>query len=153
MTKLPKSVHTGTSDQIFIQALFLRSCGCHRCQRKQKVQRTWIYWFGALFFSQNWKIIKKPQNPLKTAHFLTFFQSFFSLGWKTAHKTKKIIFIEVFRFLWHLWHPRERKNKAWMKIWSDVPVWHVAYCLSRDVGNYSKLGGSNFKKTMSAIIV
>ena len=70
----------------------------------KKLQRTWIYWFGALFFSQNWKNVKKPQNPLKNTHFLAFFRSFFNLGWKTAHQTKKFNFIELFRFSWHLLH-------------------------------------------------
>ena len=86
----------------------------------EKLQRTWIYWFGALFFSQNWKNFKKPQNPWKNAHFLTFFRCFFNLGWKTAHQTKKFNFIEVFRFFWHPSHPQERKNSGEITVYTFV---------------------------------
>ena len=78
----------------------------------EKLQGTQISRFGALKFSQNWRIFKNVQNSTKNPCFGAVFQSLFNFGWILADQTKKFKFLEGFCFLWHPAWPQGRESKG-----------------------------------------
>ena len=81
-------------------------------KRSEILQGSQFFWFGALFFSQNWVNFKNAQNWPKYSHFSVVFRSLFNFGWKTAHQTQKIEFPEEFRFFGYPYCPQTRDNSG-----------------------------------------
>ena len=81
-------------------------------KRSEILQESQFFWFGALFFSQNWVNFKNAQNWPKYSHFSVVFRSLFNFGWKTAHQTQKIEFPEEFRFFGYPYCPQTRDNSG-----------------------------------------
>ena len=81
-------------------------------KRSKILQESQFFWFGVLFFSQNWVNFKKHSKLAKNSHFSAVFWSLFNFGWKTAHQTKKIDFLEEFRFFWYPYCPPTRDNSG-----------------------------------------
>ncbi len=81
-------------------------------KRSEILQGSQFFWFGALFFSQNWVNFKNAQNWPKYSHFSVVFRSLFNFGWKTAHQTQKIEFPEEFCFFGYPYCPQTRDNSG-----------------------------------------
>ena len=81
-------------------------------KRSEFLQGCQFFWFGALFFCQNWINFKIAQKRWKNRHFSAVFQSLFNFGWKTAHQTKKIEFPVKFGFFWYPYCPQTRDNSG-----------------------------------------
>ena len=106
-------------------------------KRSEILQGSQFFWFGALFFSQNWVNFKNAQNWPKYSHFSVVFRSLFNFGWKTAHQTQNIEFSEEFRFFWYPYCPQTRDNSGaiisfmYGKLWwpsgqrRDAHLYHV----------------------------
>ena len=68
--------HTRISDQIFIQALFLRSRGCHRCQRKRKTSKNLNLLVWCAVFQPELKKHQKTIKPTRKCSFFGIFSKF-----------------------------------------------------------------------------
>ena len=88
--------------------------GQHGYQKKQNTSGKSLFWFGVLFFSQNWVNLKKhlklAKNIEKQSFLSNFFFFFWNFGWKTANQTKKIDFPEEFSFYCYHYCPQTRDN-------------------------------------------
>ena len=92
-------------------------------RRSEKHQGTQIYWFDLLLFNQNWINFEKPSKKSWFLSTFKVFQEFFNPGWKVADQTQKFVFLEVFRFFWHLYQQQVRRNSGWKESWAKIPVW------------------------------
>jgi len=91
-------------------------------RRSEKHQGTQIYWFDLLLFNQNWINFEKPSKKSWFLSTFKVFQEFFNPGWKVADQTQKFVFLEVFRFFWHLYQQQVRRNSGWKESWAKIPV-------------------------------
>ena len=68
-------------------------------KRSEILQESQFFWFGALFFSQNWVNFKNAQNWPNTAIFQWFFEVYSILAEKQRTKPKKLNFLKNFASL------------------------------------------------------
>ena len=103
-------------------------------RRSEKHQGTQIYWFDLLLFNQNWINFEKPSKKSWFLSTFKVFQEFFNPGWKVADQTQKFVFLEVFRFFWHLYQQQVRRNSGWKESWAKIPVC-IAWAETLNVSN------------------
>ena len=84
-------------------------------KRSEILQGSQYFWFGALFFSQNWVNFKKHSKLAKNVEKQPFFSSFskFVQFWlKNSAPNQKNDFPEEFRFFWYPYCPQTRDNSG-----------------------------------------
>ena len=104
--------HTGTSDQIFIQALFLRSWGCHRCQKKQKTSKNLNLLVWCAVFQPDLKKHQKTIKPIEKRSFFGMFLKFPQSWVKNSAPNPKIQLYWSFSLLLTPITPQELKNSG-----------------------------------------
>ena len=86
------------------------------------IHLTWIWRFGALIFSQNWK---NCEILPKLRHFwwlLKLFWSSFNFGSILEHQSSKSKFSGLWRTFWHPWGPWGRPSKQWKEYILFLPL-------------------------------
>jgi len=113
---LKKLMHTRRNEKYFIHLLLSGVWGQHGYQKKQNSSGKSIYLVWCTVsqskLSKLQKTLKISQKRWKTAIFQWFFWSLFNFGWKTAHQTKTIDFLEEFRFFWYPYCPQTHDNSG-----------------------------------------
>ena len=106
-----------------VRSRALSNLECIRTE-KQGPSSTQYFWFGALFFSQNWTNFEKHWKMAVFQRFWLIFRVFWSLlkfDWKTAHQTKEFKFCNKFCFFSYECCPQTRDNSGVNKIFFISP--------------------------------
>ena len=86
--------------QIYFTPLVLRLRGQVGHQTKWNSSRNWLFLVLSATFHQKLNNLQKCPKISKKCQFWVFFKSFLNFGWKVAHETISIQFLEDFCFFW-----------------------------------------------------
>ena len=85
---------------IYFTPLVLRLRGQVGHQTKWNSSRNWLFLVLSATFHQKLNNLQKCPKISKKCQFWVFFKSFLNIGWKVAHETISIQFLEDFCFFW-----------------------------------------------------